>query len=121
MLQLRRYVLRLLVISVKQPRHGPVELSQFLPVFIQIFRSFDERGVLDQSVGLIAEKCHGLSLLLHRVRRADGLLIVHEDIDRVVILLRCFQDFSYFVQFFFQYCVLHLFSSLLFSCLPHAG
>ena len=99
MLQLGRHVFGLQVISVQLLGHHAVELLQLTAVLIQILRRLDESGLFDQLIGLVAEKGHDFALVFHSVDRADGLLVIHQNIDRVVILLRGREDLFHILEF----------------------
>ena len=120
MLKFRRHVFALQVVSVQLLRHHAVKLLQINSVLVQVLRRLDKSRIFDQLIGLIVEKSPDFALLLHRVDGADRLLVVAQDVDRVVVFLGERQGLFYMLQFLFQCCVLcHYVVSL--SVQPSSG
>ena len=120
MLKFRRHVFALQIVPVQLLRHHAVQLLQLASVLIQVLRRFDKSRIFDQLVRLVVEKSPDFALLLHRVDGADRLLVVAQDVDRVVVFLGERQGLFYMLQFLFQCCVLcHYVVSL--SVQPSSG
>ena len=95
MLKLGSDMLRPQIISVEGLCQRLVEVPELFDMLKEILSCPDELRVLSQTEGLILQDGHHMPLLLHGLRRADRLLVVIDDPDRVVVGLCICQHLIY--------------------------